>query len=576
MQQDKFEELRRKAEEMLRNAPSELTREQTDMAEVLHELAVHQAELETQNDELRQTQQKLQQSKNNYFDLYEYAPVGYLNMSTAGVIKSINLAATRMFDRPRNELLHRAVSDFLLPLSVSVFYQHLNDVLMSLEALPAELSILRPDKTAMEVRVHTVYPGIAWQGEQTVRMAMVDITELNQARQKLNQLNAELEKAVEGRTALANQRLEQAKSLNLDLIRAEQRERQRLAEIVHENLQQLLVSSQFNLSVARKSAKPAERHDFLNRTEETLKKAMDISRSLSHELYPPLLYQSGLTAALTWYAGQMKKQHNMDVQLDIPSPMRRFPTEIEIFLFQCARELLLNSLRHGKVGSARIGLDYNAGAITLHVTDKGAGFDCRTYMEQDVQREGFGLAMIKQRIETMGGTFEVVSEPGDGCRVTLTLPSMPETAEYEAIAEGQPKTKEPAAKPKPHTPIRVMLVDDHEILRRGLVRLLERQKDIEIVAEAGDGLAAIEQARLTQPDVILMDIGMPIMDGIEATERIVKEDNSIRVIALTLHEEEWMLDRMLEAGASRYLTKTIPPEELIEAIRDAASLEPIR
>ena len=114
-----------------------------------------------------------------------------------------------------------------------------------------------------------------------------------------------------------------------------------------------------------------------------------------------------------------------------------------------------------------------------------------------------------------------------------------------------------------------MLVDDHRILRKGIARLLEMQEDIAIIAEAEDGLQAVEMARRCKRDVILMDIGLPRMDGIEAAAKITSENRDIRVIALTLHESEGLVNKMMEAGACRYLTKNVPAEELIQAIRAA-------
>jgi len=117
-----------------------------------------------------------------------------------------------------------------------------------------------------------------------------------------------------------------------------------------------------------------------------------------------------------------------------------------------------------------------------------------------------------------------------------------------------------------------MLVEDHQILRKAIVRLLEIPGDIAVVAEAEDGFQAVEMARSHKPDVILMDIKLPGMDGIEATAQIIKENHSIRIIALTLYESERLINRMLEAGVSRYLTKNVRVEDLIQAIRTVAAM----
>lgn len=116
-------------------------------------------------------------------------------------------------------------------------------------------------------------------------------------------------------------------------------------------------------------------------------------------------------------------------------------------------------------------------------------------------------------------------------------------------------------------PIRLVLADDHEIVRAGLRMLLESQPDMEIVAEASCGLEAIELARLHEPDVLLMDITMPDMSGIETTRRLKTCCPSVKVLALTIHEEENYLFQMLDAGASGYVPKRAAPDDLLRAIR---------
>lgn len=115
--------------------------------------------------------------------------------------------------------------------------------------------------------------------------------------------------------------------------------------------------------------------------------------------------------------------------------------------------------------------------------------------------------------------------------------------------------------------IRVLLVDDHAILREGLRSFLSLQPDIEVVGEAGDGLTALEQARLLQPDVVLMDITMPAMDGLEATRRLREESPNSRVLILTQHDDREYVFPLLEAGAAGYVPKKAGGAELLAAIR---------
>lgn len=115
--------------------------------------------------------------------------------------------------------------------------------------------------------------------------------------------------------------------------------------------------------------------------------------------------------------------------------------------------------------------------------------------------------------------------------------------------------------------IKVLLVDDHAVVRSGLRMLLESQSDIEIVGEAESGEQALRLAKELRPDVILMDIAMPDMTGIEATRQIKERDDDAAVLALTMHEDDQYFFEMLNAGASGYLPKRAAPDELVTAIR---------
>lgn len=118
--------------------------------------------------------------------------------------------------------------------------------------------------------------------------------------------------------------------------------------------------------------------------------------------------------------------------------------------------------------------------------------------------------------------------------------------------------------------IRLVLVDDHEVIRSGLRMLLESQPDIKIVGEASSGGEALDLAEQSHPDVIVMDISLPDISGIEATKMVKAKYPEIAVVALTIHEDEQYFFEMLQAGASGYVPKRAAPDDLITAIRSAA------
>lgn len=116
---------------------------------------------------------------------------------------------------------------------------------------------------------------------------------------------------------------------------------------------------------------------------------------------------------------------------------------------------------------------------------------------------------------------------------------------------------------------RILLVDDHPLMRRGLRTLLESEVGFEVVGEANDGLEAVERVNALAPDIVVLDIGLPAMSGIEAASRILREAPGTRVVTLSMHGEKRFVDEMLKAGASAYVLKDSAPDELVQAIRAA-------
>jgi CheY-like chemotaxis protein len=166
-----------------------------------------------------------------------------------------------------------------------------------------------------------------------------------------------------------------------------------------------------------------------------------------------------------------------------------------------------------------------------------------------------------------GGNVRIDCAPGGEGRFKATVPKSGDAGNGYALHE---RPSESSAGPSPQPRIRIVLVDDHIVMRQGLARLLRLEPEFEIIGEASDGESAVKFIRDVRPDVVLMDISMPGMDGIEATRIIHSELPEICVIGLSMFEGEGHAALMREAGAVNYLTKSGPAEAVIDAIRDCA------
>jgi CheY-like chemotaxis protein len=205
----------------------------------------------------------------------------------------------------------------------------------------------------------------------------------------------------------------------------------------------------------------------------------------------------------------------------------------------------------------------------------------------------FGLFSIGERMRALGGTFEFRSTHGKGTRATLTLPlpagTEPSAPKPQAKAVPRPQTASGelehaqvhakksafgggAERIKETDPledklrIRVLLVDDHALVRNGLSSVLRYHTELQVVGEAADGQEAVAMAAALKPDVVVMDVNMPRMDGVEASKRIKRDLPGTVVIGLSMHEGGHHENAMRESGAAAYLTKDSAADRLIETI----------
>lgn len=365
-------------------------------------------------------------------------------------------------------------------------------------------------------------------------------------------------------------RAEQLRALASELTMTEQRERRRLAQVLHDNLQQILVAAKMQLRRIQGKTRDDEVGRSLRKVNDLLDQSITESRSLTLELSPPVLFDRGLLGGLEWLARHFLEKHQLPVDLDLAPQAEPTCETARLFLFQAARELLFNVVKHSEAASARVSLRrLDPLRLRLVVADDGQGFD-PAQIEGNRSLSGFGLFSIRERLEPMDGRLEIISAPGQGTEMAIEIPGGPPAP---VATTAPPTTATVEAAPEPHASprMRVMLADDHPVLRRGLADLLREQGQIDVVAEAQDGEEAMELALQTHPDVVLMDITMPRLTGIEATRRITARLPEVRVIGLSMHDDEDMARAMREAGAVAYIHKSEAADQLVATVLSQAA-----
>jgi signal transduction histidine kinase/CheY-like chemotaxis protein len=413
-------------------------------------------------------------------------------------------------------------------------------------------------------------------GQPGVVCYFYDMTERVRYEQEIHRLKDDLEARVLERTHELMEKQDQLRTMATELTLTEQRERRRLASELHDYLAQLLVVCRMKLSQAERQFKPGSDTTWFKEIDRILDQSLVYTRSLVAELSPQVLYQFGLPKALKWLGEQML-QHGLVVKVESESDSLPLSEERAVLLFQSVRELLFNIIKHAGTDHATVSLTkQSSGEICIRVSDEGQGFDlAASSIPADHQSLSmrFGHLSIQERMKALKGSLDIDSSPGQGTTVTLVLPrELPEPRkpaqdQVDFRSEALPRAQR-AEHPRERTQskVRILLVDDHAMVREGLRTSLEIDPSLEVIGEASNGMEALALVRQLQPDVVVMDVNMDGMNGIDATQRLRTESPATRVIGLSVNADEFTRDAMLDAGASLFLSKHAPAHQLCDAI----------
>nr|MBA2486623.1 response regulator [Nitrospira sp.] len=426
-----------------------------------------------------------------------------------------------------------------------------------------------------------------------------DLTERKVAEEQLRRIAVELEQRVSERTQELRDSQSRLRDLATELTLTEQRERRRLAGELHDYLAQLLVLIRIKIRQTSSHVKDAVPTALLMEADRAILDSLNYTRSLVAELAPPALQEFGLLEGFGWLAEQMQ---NHGLTITIKKNIQHIVLEDDhaVLVFQSTRELLFNVLKHAGTNHAEVTIDTNAeGHLVVTVQDHGCGFNPDQVTSRSDERKRFGLFSVRERTEAMGGRLVVTSALQQGTCAILTFPNWPVEGRSSTPLESTslpsdqrislkgkpsqspadaslspvgPGSAEPARSPQSKV-LRILLADDHAMMRQGLRSILETYHDLSVIGEAADGEAAVELAQVLRPDVIVMDVNMAGMDGIEATRRIKAEWPAVTVVGLSVSTRSQVESRLLEAGASCYVSKEAAGDQLYGAIMESVQRE---
>ena len=345
------------------------------------------------------------------------------------------------------------------------------------------------------------------------------------------------------------------RELSAKLMRLQDEERRRISRELHDITGPVMSSVLMNLAILEREAGVLSEKSraALQEAKTLARRCSSEIRTMSYLLHPPLLTEVGLAAALQWFLDGFSQHTGISTHLEAPADLGRLPEDMEISLFRIVQESLGNIHRHANSRTALVRVQIKDDALTLEVADQGKG--ARSKDPASGFEEGFGIKGMRERAHELGGKLEI-AVTATGTTVCATVP----------IA-ARPKIAESAAKTK----ARLLLVDDHEIVRQGLTSLLQGVEGFEICGEAATGEEAIREADKSSPDIVIMDLRLPGIDGLQATRSILKSHPGTDVLIFTVDESEQILREALKAGARGCLTKTDAGSSLLSMLKTLAA-----
>jgi len=357
------------------------------------------------------------------------------------------------------------------------------------------------------------------------------------------------------------------RQLSARLLQLQDEERRRIARDLHDITGQkiaVLSMSLDRLARLTEQRKP-EAKDSIKESRDIVSQIGEEIRTLSYILHPPLLDECGLASAVHWYAEGFQKRSSIKLEVEVDADLPRLPADAETTLFRVVQESLTNVHRYSGSSSAKIRISKASGEVLLEVIDYGHGIKSGTARGKldGPAPLGVGIPGMRERLHQLGGDLSV-DFGTSGTRVMATLPirksAESESDESESSLSLTIRSAEDARR-------RILIADDHELMRRGLRGLLESHDEWAVCGEAVEGNEAVRKSTELRPDLVIMDVNLPGLSGIEAAQQIRLEREAAKILFFTVHDSDEIIREIIGVGALGYVAKSRASQDLIEAVR---------
>jgi two-component system NarL family sensor kinase len=396
-------------------------------------------------------------------------------------------------------------------------------------------------------------------GLQAVALVATELTELAEANDALRS-NEEALRQLSGR-----------------LLQLQDDERRHIARDLHDITGQKLAVLGISLSQVQRAKallKDAEAQKLVSDCLVYTKQISEEIRTLSYVLHPPLLDELGLTSAIRWYTKGFEARTGIHVEIDVPANFQRLPPDVEVTLFRIMQESLTNVHRYSGSATAFVRILCSDSEVTLAVGDRGKGMrldSTEAVVSGDTEVLGVGIQGMRERMRQLSGSLDIQSRPNQGTVVTATVPELESKlrAETEGGAD-RPRDDADLAEvtgaPRSGRK-RILIADDHEVLRRGVRTLLGTESEWEICGEAVDGKDAVDKSAALSPDLVILDVNMPVLNGLAAVRQILRLRPQPKVLVFTVHDSDQTMMEVQATGAHGYLSKAKAQQDLIHAVK---------
>jgi PAS domain S-box-containing protein len=471
---------------------------------------------------------------------------GAATLADDGTVLYANRSFAQIFDVPLEKFIGAPLNDFVFGEDRELMAQLIANANSNI--VRGEIRLDSHRQRPRTIRL-TLSP-VREQGVHTICVVATELTELIETNEALRVSELSL------------------RQLSARLLKLQDEERRRIARDLHDTTGQKIAVLSMTLDRLAKlvDTRKADVKDALAESRDVVGKIGEEIRTLSYLLHPPLLDECGLASAVLWYAEGFKKRSGIHLNVSIDEELVRLTTDAETALFRVLQESLTNVHRYSGSPSAEIRIFQSASKVHLEIVDHGKGVKAGTERPAfaGAPTLGVGIPGMRERIRQLGGQLEVEFS-NEGTRVYASLPTEAFTEEIEPARDKE--NFQANARQRPVVRRRILIADDHEVMRRGVRGLVESQEEWSVCGEAIEGNEAINKTRELHPDLLILDISMPGVSGIEAALQILKDDPNMKILFFTMHDSPQMMREISNVGAWGYVAKARAGNDLVDAVR---------